>query len=37
MAAGVGDENADAYGIARSLHIPLVIRSLHRTYVVVVR
>ena len=33
--AGVGDENAEAYGIVRQLHIPLVIRPLCRTHVVV--
>ena len=33
--ASVGDENAEAYAIVRQLHIPLVIRPLCRTHVVV--
>ena len=32
--ASVGDENAEAYGIVRQLHIPLVIRLLCRTHFV---
>ena len=35
--AGVGDENAESCGIVCPLCIPLVIRPLRRTYVVVVR
>ena len=34
---GAGDENAESCGVVRPLHIPLVIRPLRRTYVVVVR
>ena len=34
---GVGDENAESCGVIRPLCIPLVIRPLRRTYVVVVR
>jgi len=34
---GVGDENAEPCRFVHSLRIPLVIRPLHRTYVVVVR
>ena len=37
VGAGVGDENAEFYGVFRPLRIPLVIRPLRRTYVVVVR
>jgi len=37
VGAGVGDENAEACGFVRPLRIPLVIRPLRRTYVVVVR
>jgi len=33
---GVGDENSESCGAIRPLHIPLVIRPLRRTYVVVV-
>ena len=33
--ASVGDENAESCGIVRPLRIPLVIRPLRRTYVVV--
>jgi len=34
VGANVGDENAEACGIVRPLRIPLVIRPLRRTYVV---
>jgi len=37
VGAGVGDENAESCGAIRSLVIPLVIRPLRCTYVVVVR
>jgi len=37
VGAGVGDENAESCGDVRPLRIPLVIRPLRRTYVVVVR
>jgi len=37
MGAGVGDKNAEFCGVVRPLRIPLVIRPLGRTYVVVVR
>jgi len=37
MGAGVGDENTESCGVVRPLRIPLVIRPLRRTYVVVVR
>ena len=37
MGAGVGDENAESCEVVRPLRIPLVIRSLRRTYVAVVR
>jgi len=37
VGAGVGDESAESCGVVRPLHIPLVIRPLRRTYVVVVR
>jgi len=37
VGAGVGDENAESCGVVRPLRIPLVIRSLRRTYVVFVR
>jgi len=36
VGAGVWDENAESCGIVFPLHIPLVIRPLRRTYVVVV-
>ena len=35
VGAGVGDENAESCGVVCLLHIPLVIRLVHRTYVVV--
>jgi len=35
--AGVGDENAESCGVVRPLRIPLVIRPVRCTYVVVVR
>jgi len=35
--AGVWDENAEPCGVVRPLRIPLTIRPLRRTYVVVVR
>jgi len=37
VGAGVGDENAESCGAVRPLRVPLVIRALLRTYVVVVR
>jgi len=37
VGAGVRDENAESCGAVRPLRIPLVIRPLRRTYVVVVR
>ena len=37
VGANVGDEHAEACGIVRPLRIPLVIRPLRRTYVVIVR
>ena len=37
VGTGVGDENAESCGAIRPLRIPLVIRPLRRTYVVVVR
>ena len=37
VGAGVGDENAESCGVVRLLRIPLVIRPLRRTNVVVVR
>jgi len=37
VGASVGDENAKSCGVIRPLHIPLVIRPLRRTYVVVVK
>jgi len=37
VGAGVGDESAEACGIVSSIRIPLVIRPLRRTYIVVVR
>ena len=37
MGAGVGDENAECCGAVRPLRIPLVIRPVRRTYVVIVR
>ena len=36
VAVGVGDENSESWGVVRPLRIPLVIRPLRRTYVVVV-
>jgi len=36
VGAGVGDENAESCGAVRPLRIPLVIRQLCPTYVVVV-
>ena len=35
--AGVGDENAESCGVVQPIRIPLVIRPLRSTYVVVVR
>ena len=37
VGAGVGDENAECCGVVPPLHMPLVIRPLRRTYVVIVR
>ena len=37
VGAGVGDKNAESYGVVRPLRIPLVIRPMRRAYVVVVR
>ena len=37
MGASVGDENAESCGAVCPLRIPLVIRPLRRTYVVVVK
>ena len=37
VGAGVGDKNEESYGAVRPPRIPLVIRPLRRTYVVVVR
>ena len=37
VGAGVWDESAESCGIVRSLRVPLMIRPLSRTYVVVVR
>jgi len=36
VGAGVGDENRESCGVVFPLHIPLVIRPVHRAYVVVV-
>ena len=36
MGAGVGDENAEFCGVVCPLRIPLLIRPMRRTYVVVV-
>jgi len=37
LGAGVGEENAESCGVVRPLRIPLVIRPMIRTYVVVVK
>jgi len=37
VGAGVGNENAESCVVVPPLHMPLVIRPLRRTYVVVVR
>ena len=37
VGAGVGDENAESCGLVRPLRIPLVIRLVRRTCVVVAR
>jgi len=37
VGAGVGDENAESCWVVRPLRIPLMIRPVHRTFVVVVR
>jgi len=37
VGAGVGDENAESCRVVRPLRIPLVIRPLRRTYVVIAR
>ena len=37
MGAGVGDENAEPCRAVHPPRIPLVIRPMHHTYVVVVR
>ena len=35
--AGVGEESAESCGIVRPLHIPLMIRPIRRTHVVILR
>ena len=37
VGGGEGDENAECCAVVRPLRVPLVIRSLRRTYVVIVR
>ena len=37
VGAGVGDENAESWGVVQPLRIPFVIRPLRSTYVAVVR
>ena len=37
MDAGVGDESAESCRVVRPIHVPLVIRPVRQTYVVIVR